>query len=1037
MSKDADTVSAPVTTRKTRKRKTNEKSSFDDDLVMKCFKMKRCRVDIARLVDQTSLKEEHKEDKMEEAIQEKNDSEVAQEPDVINAELPSEHGIDKDIPNSVVTDEPKKKGRPKKICKVEDLKEQTNPMESDCTADNLENNSLVATKKPDDKSKPSEAPESLVAIKDVLFSEEDIVDGQHGVKLKKAPQHIDGEDIVDDSKFVQNQEKASDDETGPNKVEDAPMELRKRTRSQGLRKTIPRESKKIRVDDTSVAVAPEGDPKDDCNTENIIISNLETNKSGQNTTVEEKTVCNVIEMESEVNISTHDSVKIASQDTQDSVQEANVQKDLEDIVSMDILLKYQDVIKEKKEDGKSHQIDSEKECLVSADWVSLPWQKPRSSTPISATTGPYRCTGCDYTCKSTSYFTKHWNFKHLSDTELEKATFMCTTTSTKLTILGVNKVVYQCKMCSAARCGINSTNAQTGMKKHMENKHMQQLKAAEELSSLYKVVQDLSMETEEAVGEDVVMEQDKVMEQDEAIEKDEAIGEDVVMEQDSVIEKNEAMLEDVVIQNDEVIKKVDIIEKGDIIEKDEVIEKGEVIKKDEVIKKKDNIKKGNFSKRYEAVEKVEIIKKDEVIKKDDVLIEQDKVVDHDFTERTVVEELPKDKMRSLRPDINFNLNTKSFEYVSFDPRCLLYQNTVLPQEVPEDIMETFTCDISLADILDRARQAKLLEGQELENFLAGKDQGRSRRGRSNGNLKVQLVKDVKKELVEAFEDDNMTKSLYAPLTKKEKLLRTKRLLLKEVKKEAMEVTKAPLASVDDDIVVTKSIPAPLAKKEKLLRTKQLLLKEVKKEALEVTEAHLASDDDDIVVMKSIPAPLAKKEKLLVTKVKNEPMEVIETTTKAPLTKEEKLLRTKQLLGILPTTSRMKSVLEDKSPDKEPKGVVFEEELLDVFSEDEEETIEENDETIPTDSVPSPSQPAQPGFLIFSTLNTGIKSENVVDKITDDISVVHDTLDELSDYEDDSDDELEVINEVSGADNGVVKLRMNAIKIERPESVGKE
>ena len=158
----------------------------------------------------------------------------------------------------------------------------------------------------------------------------DVVDGQHGVKLKKAPQHIDGEDIVDDGKFVQNQEKASNDETGSNKVEDAPMELRKRTRSQGLRKTIPRESKKIRVDDTSVAVAPEGYPKDDCNTENIIISNLETNKSGQNTTEEEKTVCNVIEMESEVNISTHDSVKIASQDTQDSAQEANVQKDLED-----------------------------------------------------------------------------------------------------------------------------------------------------------------------------------------------------------------------------------------------------------------------------------------------------------------------------------------------------------------------------------------------------------------------------------------------------------------------------------------------------------------------------------------------------------------------------------------------------------------------------------------------------------------------------------------------------------------------------------
>ena len=137
------------------------------------------------------------------------------------------------------------------------------------------------------------------------------------------------------------------------------------------------------------------------------------------------------------------------------------------------------------------------------------------------------------------------------------------------------------------------------------------------------------------------------------------------------------------------------------------------------------------------------------------------------------------------------------------------------------------------------------------------------------------------------------------------------------------------------------------------------------------------------------------------------------------------------------TSPMKNVLEEKTPDKEPQGVVFEEELLDVLSDDEEETIEENDETIPTDSVPLPQQPAKPAFLIFSTLNTGIKSENVVDETTDDISVVHDTLDELSDYEDDSDDELEVINEISGADNGVVKLRMNAIKIERPESVGKE
>ena len=73
---------------------------------------------------------------------------------------------------------------------------------------------------------------------------------------------------------------------------------------------------------------------------------------------------------------------------------------------------------------------------------------------------------------------------------------------------------------------------------------------------------------------------------------------------------------------------------------------------------------------------------------------------------------------------------------------------------------------------------RLLEGQELKEVLTGKEQGKSKRGRTKGNLKVPLVKEVKKELVEAIEtsrdeDIVVTKSLPAPLTKKEKLLRTK------------------------------------------------------------------------------------------------------------------------------------------------------------------------------------------------------------------------------------------------------------------------
>merc|ERR1712129_646960 len=110
------------------------------------------------------------------------------------------------------------------------------------------------------------------------------------------------------------------------------------------------------------------------------------------------------------------------------------------------------------------------------------------------------------------------------------------------------------------------------------------------------------------------------------------------------------------------------------------------------------------------------------------------------------------------------------------------------------------------------------------------------------------------------------------------------------------------------------------------------------------------------------------------------------TEEASSTDDEKLLRSEHF-------SIEKPTIEE---------IMFEEELLDKFSDEDDEEEEMKDD-----------EPKQPGFLIFSTLNSDITEE-------------------VSDFEDDSDDELEIIEEKSTT----IKLKMNSIKKEIEEEVGK-
>ena len=48
--------------------------------------------------------------------------------------------------------------------------------------------------------------------------------------------------------------------------------------------------------------------------------------------------------------------------------------------------------------------------------------------------------------------------------------------------------------------------------------------------------------------------------------------------------------------------------------------------------------------------------------------------------------------------------SSSFELVKFDPKCLLYQDKVLPQKVPLESAESQRTDVTLQAILAKARQ---------------------------------------------------------------------------------------------------------------------------------------------------------------------------------------------------------------------------------------------------------------------------------------------------------------------------------------------
>ena len=72
-------------------------------------------------------------------------------------------------------------------------------------------------------------------------------------------------------------------------------------------------------------------------------------------------------------------------------------------------------------------------------------------------------------------------------------------------------------------------------------------------------------------------------------------------------------------------------------------------------------------------------------------------------EEREVEEKP--KSYTIHIDFKFTPSS-SFEVVKFDPKCLLYQEKVLPQKVPVEgvAIESLKTDVSLQEILAKARQ---------------------------------------------------------------------------------------------------------------------------------------------------------------------------------------------------------------------------------------------------------------------------------------------------------------------------------------------
>merc|ERR1712129_157215 len=128
-------------------------------------------------------------------------------------------------------------------------------------------------------------------------------------------------------------------------------------------------------------------------------------------------------------------------------------------------------------------------------------------------------------------------------------------------------------------------------------------------------------------------------------------------------------------------------------------EENEATTDQEVPKRKRGRPKGSKTvkrKDKKGVENTELIVSTELEPKTDVEIEEET----NINEESLSE---KESSKKLETDFNFNLEAGSpFEVVAFDPRCLLFQTTVLPQRIPEEVVEV-TPDVTLAAILATAR----------------------------------------------------------------------------------------------------------------------------------------------------------------------------------------------------------------------------------------------------------------------------------------------------------------------------------------------
>ena len=105
--------------------------------------------------------------------------------------------------------------------------------------------------------------------------------------------------------------------------------------------------------------------------------------------------------------------------------------------------------------------------------------------------GPFQCTqpNCSYIASAPRYFSQHWNRNHLAS-DPGKAAFLDITTNIDVTMFHVNKYMCQCSVCGIVRCASEAVHMKDGIRQHLNNKHKQEVQAANSHAELINVLQE-------------------------------------------------------------------------------------------------------------------------------------------------------------------------------------------------------------------------------------------------------------------------------------------------------------------------------------------------------------------------------------------------------------------------------------------------------------------------------------------------------------------------------------------------------------------